>query len=104
VKTLSKFGRLLVLALCCMLVIFMTLELAHVHTAGSPDAAHCPLCIAAHTPVQTAITISATLTFALLGLVSVGDASPGIRLVRSVPRIRPPPIISSLSAVDALSL
>ena len=96
-KTLSKFGRLLVLALCCVLVIFMTVELAHVHTAGSPDATHCPLCIAAHIPIQTAITISASLTFALLGLISVGDASPGIRLVRSIPRIRPPPMASHLS-------
>jgi len=87
----SKVAKLLTIAFCCVLLLFMTVEIAHGHADGVPDAAHCPLCGIAHMTVSVAPAWLITAIFLLLGILCMGDSSPGSRAVLVTAFIRPPP-------------
>ena len=90
-RPFSKFVRLLALGLCCVLLVFMSVELAHAHPLGAPDTAHCQLCLAAHIALYRTIVLAACLLLAALGKVVDRDAAAGFSVMRSTRRIRPPP-------------
>jgi hypothetical protein len=91
-QPISKFGRLLVLALCCVLLLFMSVEVAHLHATTAQDGAHCQLCMAAHVALHGGFMLAATIVLSLTALVEAGQVARGFCSVRSVSRIRPPPL------------
>ncbi len=86
-----KIGKVLAVALCCVLMLFMTAEIAHGHSASVSAAAHCPLCIAAHVPLHTAIVLTAGIMLADFGCVADSEVALEFSLRRKIYRIRPPP-------------
>ena len=87
----SKIGKVLAVALCCVLMLFMTAEVAHGHPASASAVTHCPLCIAAHVPLHTAIVLTAGTMLADFGHVANSEVVAGFSLRCSIYRIRPPP-------------
>ncbi len=87
----SKLGKLLTLALCCVLLVFMTVEVAHAHSGSATDPAHCPLCVAAHVALHSAVTVAASLFLASMGALADPAACAGFSVFRAARRIRPPP-------------
>ncbi len=87
----SKIGKVLAVALCCVLMLFMTAEIAHGHPASVSATAHCPLCIAAHVPLHAAIMLTAGIMLADFGYVADSEVISGFSLHCSIYRIRPPP-------------
>lgn len=88
----SKVARFFIVALCCVLLLFLTVEIAHGHADGAPDAAHCPLCAAAHVAIGVSPAWLTAAIFLLLGILCMGDSSPGSRAVLVTAFIRPPPV------------
>jgi hypothetical protein len=93
----SKFVRILALILCCVLLVFLTVEAAHMHAPGT-DAAHCRLCIAAHVGLSTEIVAAAALILAAVAMLIERRAAAGFWVSRSTHRIRPPPACGLLPA------
>lgn len=90
-QTFPKLGKLLAIALCCVLFLFMSVEIAHAHPLGAPDSTHCPLCVAAHVAMQSASLLAACILLAAIGKLVDRDAAAGFSVIRSARRIRPPP-------------
>lgn len=90
-KPLSKSGRVLVLALCCVLLLFFSIEVAHLHAAGTWDAGHCQLCLAAHVAVQSTTVLAAAMLLAVFARIRCGERVSPSSSVHAVCRIRPPP-------------
>ncbi len=86
----SKFVRILALILCCVLLVFLTVEAAHMHAPGT-DAAHCPLCIAAHVALGGEATTIAALILATIAALAERETAAGFWVSRATHRIRPPP-------------
>ena len=91
----SKFVRVMVTVLCVFLALFMTAEVAHVHADGTPDAIHCQFCSTAHVAVTSQPSWLTGYVLHLIGIVSIGEPSPGSRVVIRTAFIRPPPSIDS---------
>lgn len=96
-QPLPKPGKLLVLALCCLLLLFFSVEVAHMHTAGAWDSGHCQLCLAAHVAVQSTSVLAAALLLSVFARVSAGQRACVSTAVHFVCRIRPPPFVSGLT-------
>ena len=96
----SKLGKLLVIALCCVLLVFMTAEAGHMHHGGVADTGHCPLCLAAHVPLAAESTLAHAVVLAFVGAVPVAAMTAAASQRKRVYRIRPPPV----SPVIALHL
>jgi hypothetical protein len=86
----SKFVRILALILCCVLLVFLSVEAVHMHAPGT-DAAHCQLCTAAHIAVGTAMIAVAALILAAIAAMVEREAAAGFWVSLSENRIRPPP-------------
>ena len=90
-RLFSRFGKLLALALCCALFLFLSVEAAHAHPLGAPDPAHCSLCLLAHVAPYTTAAPPAHVVFVAFGAVAGRPVSSGHTAIRTVLRIRPPP-------------
>jgi hypothetical protein len=86
----SKFVRILAMVLCCVLLVFLTVEAAHMHAPGA-DAGHCQLCIAAHVALGSVIVAAAALILAAIAAMMEREEEAGFWVARSTHRIRPPP-------------
>jgi hypothetical protein len=86
----SKFVRVLALVLCCVLLVFLTVEAAHMHAPGT-DAAHCRLCMAAHLGLGSVVVTWAALVLAAIAAMAERETAAGFWVSRSTHRIRPPP-------------
>lgn len=91
VQPFSKLGRVLALALCCVLLLFLSAEAAHAHPLGSPDLAHCSLCLAAHVAPHAASALPSGVVLVVWGAVVARRVLCGYTAVEAVCRIRPPP-------------
>lgn len=89
-KSKSKLAGILVGLLCLVLAVFMTAEVAHSH-ADVAAAAHCQLCSTAHLAIDVEPSWLTPAILLLLGIVSLGEPSPGSRAVLVTAFIRPPP-------------
>lgn len=89
-QTSSKLGRFLILALCGMLLLFLSAEAVHAH-AGGPDLQHCTLCLLAHAVPQAAVGVLTAVLFTAMGKTAVPPVRSGYTPVLRQPRIRPPP-------------
>jgi hypothetical protein len=85
-----KFGRIAILAVCLILSIFMTAEVAHLDHTGV-DRAHCQLCVSAHVAIGTEPICLTAYVLHLLEWVSTGEPSPAISSFVFSAFIRPPP-------------
>lgn len=83
--------RVLALALCCVLLLFMTVEVAHTHDGAATDGTHCQLCLAAHHVVGGTVQVFAPAVLQSFGGVTFGEPRPGARAVLVTAFIRPPP-------------
>lgn len=95
-----SFARVVTLVLCCLLLLFMTVEVAHTH--GADTAAHCQLCLAAHVALQSPVVAAALLLLAMFTRVAMGEAARGFARAGEVRRIRPPPVLSARARKDLL--
>jgi hypothetical protein len=91
VKPSGKFGKVLIYSFCLLVAVFMTVQVAHVHTDPTLDSAHCQICSSAHIATGANPAWLTPFVLELIGLVSVGDPSPGSRSVVVTSFIRPPP-------------
>ncbi len=89
-RAAPKIGKVIAGILCLILAVFMTAEVAHGH-ANATDASHCQLCASAHLATDVHPVWLAPVTAVLLGLIYLGEPSPGARAVLVTAFIRPPP-------------
>jgi hypothetical protein len=90
----TDLTRLLIGLLGVMLVIFMTVEVAHSHSTriGSPDTStHCSLCNTAHIALAGQLTWVTNYVLRVVDTVTLGETLPGSRPVIRLAFIRPPP-------------
>ncbi len=90
----TGFSRLLIVFLGLLLVVFMTVEIAHSHTddAGAVSSAtHCQICAVAHVASASQPAWLTGFVLLLLGTIAIGEPSPGSRPVLRAVFIRPPP-------------
>ncbi len=84
--------------LCGVLLLFLSVEVVHVHPAGGvPDLGHCAFCMGAHLVPQPAAGFAAAVLFAAVGRVAEEQARTGYKRVSSQLRIRPPPALPDSS-------
>lgn len=91
-------SRLRKLAVVAVLLVFSALaftQVAHSHPGrtrgGSPDTAHCSVCIAAHNTAAATQASVLVLSFASSPLLAIVSRQPHSRLVVAGLFIRPPP-------------
>ena len=96
-----KLGRIFVGLLALMLVVFMTIEVAHTHAEGAGDvntAAHCQICATAHVAAASQPAWLTGFVLHLIGSITIGEPTRGSRTVVRTAFIRPPPPVDSALA------
>ncbi len=67
------------------------------HVGDGPAPAHCQLCATAHTAVASQPAWLTGFVLHLIGQISIGEPSPGSRVVVVTAFIRPPPVEAAVA-------
>jgi hypothetical protein len=84
--------RILAVALCVSVAVFLSALLVHHHGLGDmSDHAHCQVCALGHITPSTAAVVSLVVTMQMLMLLRVCAPSRGSPSFVALPTTRPPP-------------